>query len=106
MTEFVAKAMPPADPVIAVPRELLAVMYDLAINSLDFGSNFWGFEEHQAAQQVAKLLGVEYPRCNEWIMPPGYVRKAGDPAPPRCAQPKGHAAAHKPAAQERDPDGV
>ena len=46
-------------PVIEIERETLQVIFDLAVNSLDFGSGFWDSDETIVARKVARLLGVD-----------------------------------------------
>ena len=45
--------------VVAVPRVLLAGLFDLATNSMDFGSGFWDADDTGIARAVALLLGVD-----------------------------------------------
>lgn len=44
---------------IAVPKEILQGIFDLAVNSLDFGSDFWGDDDVRFGRAVAELLGVD-----------------------------------------------
>jgi len=90
------------DPV-TLPHALVQTLYDLAINSLDFGSGFWGFEEHQAVHKLAEMIGATYPECGERVWPPDYVPGSWDyrsgEKPPHtigCSKPKGHATGHSP----------
>lgn len=55
--------MSTGDEAIAVPREVLQGIFDLAVNSLDFGSGFWDHEDEIIARTVAVLLGVDPARA-------------------------------------------
>lgn len=44
---------------IPVERETLRAIFDLAVNSLNFGSGFWDSEETNAARAIAGLIGVD-----------------------------------------------
>jgi hypothetical protein len=97
---------------VTLPRGMVQVLYDLAINSLDFGSGFWGSEESMAVAKLAGLLGFEYPECgyNEWVSPPAMTDEEllaaalGEPIERvifkpyiawTCKEPKGHPGEHK-----------
>lgn len=53
---------------VTLPRETLKILYDLAVGSLDFGSGLWDQEDYEAVQQLAVLMGFEYPLC--WCKKP------------------------------------
>lgn len=73
---------------VAVPREMLQALLDVAVNSMDFGSGFLDDEEVDALRAVAVLLGVD-PMD---VTPSGHKCKHGAPhgwysykhGPPRC----------------------
>lgn len=44
---------------IVVPREDLRALFDLAVNSLNFGSGFWDTDDTNAARRIAVALGVD-----------------------------------------------
>lgn len=52
-----AEAAP--DETIAVPREELRALFDVAVNSKDFGSGFWDTDDTNAARRIAVALGVD-----------------------------------------------
>lgn len=43
---------------ITLPKEQLQAIFDLAVNSMDFGSGFWGDDEVRAGRAIAVVLGV------------------------------------------------
>jgi hypothetical protein len=44
---------------VIIDRELLKILFDLAVNSMDFGSGFFSTEDTQATRAVAKVLGLD-----------------------------------------------
>lgn len=44
---------------IQIATEDLRALFDLAVNSLNFGSGFWGRDDTEVARRVAALLGVD-----------------------------------------------
>lgn len=44
---------------IAIDPDLLKNLFDLAVNSLNFGSGFWDHDDTIAARNVARLLGID-----------------------------------------------
>lgn len=44
---------------IPVPRERLQAVFDLAVNSMDFGSGFLEFDDAKHLRAIAELLGVD-----------------------------------------------
>jgi hypothetical protein len=46
-------------PAIEVPRQLLEVLFDAAVGSMDFGSGMFDDEEVAALRSTAELLGVD-----------------------------------------------
>lgn len=44
---------------IEVDKELLQAIFDLAVNSLDFGSGFWDDEDVKWGRRAAEVLGVD-----------------------------------------------
>jgi hypothetical protein len=53
-------------PEITVPRETLQALFDIAVNSLDFGSGFLDFEDAEHLRSVAALLGVDPMNGTPW----------------------------------------
>lgn len=62
----------------------LRALFDLAVNSLDFGSGFWDREDTEVARRVAVLLGVDpmvaTPSLDRRNYPHGFVAY-GEPTP-------------------------
>lgn len=46
------------DETVVVRKAALATLFDLAVNSLDFGSGFWETADAIVAREVAEVLGV------------------------------------------------
>lgn len=44
---------------VTVDSEDLRILFDLAINSLDFGSGWWDWEDKAAGQKIAIALGID-----------------------------------------------
>lgn len=51
-----------------VPAEALQDVYDIAVNSMDFGSGFLSTEEVQHLRQLGKAIGAEplHYQCKSW----------------------------------------
>jgi hypothetical protein len=44
---------------VTIPREDLMAFFDLAVNSMDFGSGFWEESDIHVARRVAVVIGVD-----------------------------------------------
>lgn len=44
---------------VTVDSEDLRILFDLAINSLNFGSGWWDYEDRAAAIKIAVVLGID-----------------------------------------------
>lgn len=45
--------------VVVIAEEDLKTIFDLAVNSLDFGSGFWDQPEVDVARRLAEILGLD-----------------------------------------------
>lgn len=44
---------------VSIEWDVLRVLFDAAVSSLNFGSGFWDIEDVRAARRVAVLLGLD-----------------------------------------------
>lgn len=44
---------------VTLPREALRALFDLVVNSMDFGSGFWEAADTDVARAVAAVLGID-----------------------------------------------
>jgi hypothetical protein len=74
---------------ITIRRDVLQIVFDAAVNSLDFGSGFLDDEEVEGLRAVAVALGVDpmvatpfnfkqkYPHAHEWQTPVASWQRQG-----------------------------
>lgn len=51
---------------IVLSKERLQALFDLAVESVDFGSGFWDTDETNTARAVANILGVDPMEATPW----------------------------------------
>lgn len=64
---------------ITLPKEQLQALFDLAVESVNFGSGFWDTDETNTARAIAEILGIDPMEATPFAFatqyPHGYVPK-------------------------------